>query len=87
MEATTRKKRTIGDIRESKKSGEKMVYTSVPEAEMYEPMLALAREFPEVDVGSYPQSERRQLVIRLRGHDQDRLEAAAARLRELCPGT
>jgi 3-methyl-2-oxobutanoate hydroxymethyltransferase len=31
MEPATRKKRTIGEIRESKKSGEKMVYTSVPD--------------------------------------------------------
>jgi len=31
MEQATRKKRTIGEIRESKKTGEKMVYTSVPD--------------------------------------------------------
>jgi len=31
MEPAQRKKRTIGEIRESKKSGEKMVYTSVPD--------------------------------------------------------
>jgi 3-methyl-2-oxobutanoate hydroxymethyltransferase len=31
MEDAARKKRTINDIRESKKSGEKMVYTSVPD--------------------------------------------------------
>ena len=30
-EAPTRKKRTIGDIRDSKTTGEKMVYTSVPD--------------------------------------------------------
>ena len=30
-EETARKKRTIGDIRDSKKTGEKMVYTSVPD--------------------------------------------------------
>ena len=30
-EAPARKKRTIGEIRESKKTGEKMVYTSVPD--------------------------------------------------------
>lgn len=31
MAATERRKRTIGEIRESKRSGEKMVYTSVPD--------------------------------------------------------
>ena len=31
MEQAVRKKRTIGEIRESKKTGEKMVYTSVPD--------------------------------------------------------
>ena len=31
MEQTVRNKRTIGEIRESKKTGEKMVYTSVPD--------------------------------------------------------
>ncbi|HKR98555.1 MAG TPA: molybdopterin-binding protein [Candidatus Dormibacteraeota bacterium] len=60
-----------------------VIYTSVPEAEMYEPMLRLAREFPDVHIGSYPQSERRQLVIRLSANDQSRLDEAASRLREL----
>lgn len=58
-------------------------YTSVPEAEMYEPMLTLAGEFPDVQLGSYPQTERRELIIRLRGQDAQRLDAAARRLREL----
>ena len=58
-------------------------YRSVPEAEMDGPMRQLAREFPDVIVGSYPQSERRELVIRLRGVDRARVDAAAARLREL----
>src|SRR4051794_34037802 len=31
VEQAVRKKRTIGEIRESKKTGEKMVYTSVPD--------------------------------------------------------
>ena len=62
-----------------------VAYTSVPEAEMYAPMRTLEREFPDVLVGSYPQSERRRLVIRLRGSDEDRVDAAAARLRELRP--
>ena len=58
-------------------------YHSVPEAEMYEPMRTLEREFPDVAAGSYPHMERGELVIRLRGYDSHNVEAAATRLREL----
>ena len=58
-------------------------YRSVPESEMSEPMLVLEAEFPDVTVGSYPQVERRELVIRLRGHEAERVDAAVARLRSL----
>jgi len=58
-------------------------YRSVPESQMYEPMLVLEREFPDVTVGSYPHVEQRELVIRLRGHDAERVDAAVARLRSL----
>jgi nicotinamide-nucleotide amidase len=58
-------------------------YRSVPESEMSEPMLVLEAEFPDVTVGSYPQVERRELVIRLRGREADRVDAAVARLRSL----
>ena len=60
-------------------------YGSVPEAEMDGPMRQLAREFPDVTIGSYPQTELRELVIRLRGTDAQRVNAAATRLRELRP--
>ena len=55
------------------------------EAEFFEPMRLLEREFPDVSVGSYPQTETRQLVIRLRGGDPARVGAAVARLLELRP--
>jgi molybdenum cofactor synthesis domain-containing protein len=58
-------------------------YTSVPEAEMAAPMRQLAGEFPDVIVGSYPQTQRRELVMRLRGLDPKRVAAAAERLRQL----
>ncbi len=58
-------------------------YRSVPESEMYQPMLVLEREFPDITVGSYPHVEQRELVIRLRGHDAARVDAATARLRSL----
>ena len=55
------------------------------EAEFFEPMRTLEREFPEVRVGSYPQTETRQLLIRLRGSDAARVDAAVARLLEMRP--
>ena len=58
-------------------------YSSVPEAEMAAPMRQLASEFPDVAVGSYPQTQRRELVMRLRGMDPQRVAAAAERLRQL----
>jgi len=58
-------------------------YTSVPEAELAGPLGTLEGEFPDVIAGSYPHIERRELVIRLRGLNEDRVAAAAARLREL----
>jgi len=58
-------------------------YRSVPESEMSQPMLVLQAEFPDVTVGSYPQVEQRELVIRLRGREAERVEAAVARLRSL----
>jgi nicotinamide-nucleotide amidase len=62
-------------------------YRSVPEAELYLPLRQLATEFADVAVGSYPQTEARQVIIRLRGLDVRRVEAAAARMLELdCRG-
>jgi molybdenum cofactor synthesis domain-containing protein len=58
-------------------------YSSVPEADMAVPMRQLAEEFPDVAVGSYPQTQRRELVMRLRGLDPQRVAAAAERLRQL----
>jgi hypothetical protein len=50
---------------------------------MSQPMLVLEAEFPDVTVGSYPHVERRELVIRLRGREAERVDAAVARLRSL----
>jgi molybdenum cofactor synthesis domain-containing protein len=55
------------------------------EADFFEPMRTLEREFPDVAVGSYPQTETRQLVIRVRGEDERRVEAAVERLVALRP--
>lgn len=53
------------------------------EADFAEPIALVEREFPEVAVGSYPQQQRSELVIRIRGEDADRVRLAAERLAEL----
>jgi nicotinamide-nucleotide amidase len=58
-------------------------YRGVPEAELYTPMRRLGEEAPDVAVGSYPQTEARQVIIRLRGLDGERVRAAARRMLEL----
>lgn len=55
------------------------------EADFFEAMRTLEKEFPDVSVGSYPQTETRQLVIRVRGGDAQRVDAAVARLLEFRP--
>ncbi len=58
-------------------------YRGVPEAELYTPLRRLAEEFGDVAAGSYPQTELREVIIRLRGLDRARVRAAARRLLEL----
>jgi molybdenum cofactor synthesis domain-containing protein len=60
-------------------------YRGVPEAELYTPMRRLAEEFADVAAGSYPQTEARQVIIRLRGMNAGRVDAAAQRMLELDP--
>jgi molybdenum cofactor synthesis domain-containing protein len=60
-------------------------YRYVVEAEFFEPMRRLEGEFPDVIIGSYPQTETRELVIRARGANAGRVEAALSRMRELRP--
>jgi nicotinamide-nucleotide amidase len=62
-----------------------LAYGFAIEAEFFEPMRTLEREFPDVSVGSYPQTQTRTLVIRLRGADPSRVDAAAQRLVEMRP--
>src|SRR5437879_3301698 len=51
-------------------------YSFAIEAQFFEPMRLLEREFPEVSVGSYPQTETRHLIIRVSGTDPARVDAA-----------
>ena len=60
-----------------------VAFEGIPESEFHASLLALAAEFPEVEAGSYPQPDRRHVIIRLRGGDPARVDAAAARIREL----
>jgi len=60
-------------------------YRHIPEAEFFEPMRRIEGEFPDVAVGSYPQMETRELIIRIRGSSAERVEAALNRMRELRP--
>lgn len=62
-----------------------LVYPYAIEAQFTEPMEELGVLFPDVKVGSYPQSERRELVIRVSGDDAARVAGAAAHLRALRP--
>ncbi|HZS13000.1 MAG TPA: molybdopterin-binding protein [Candidatus Dormibacteraeota bacterium] len=55
------------------------------EAQFFEPMRTLEQEFPEVSVGSYPQTETRRLIIRVSGADPSRVDAAVRRLLEMRP--
>jgi molybdenum cofactor synthesis domain-containing protein len=55
-------------------------YRGVPEADLYPPLRRLAEEFADVAAGSYPQTEARRVIIRLRGLDPDRVHAAAQRM-------
>ncbi|HWF57103.1 MAG TPA: molybdopterin-binding protein [Candidatus Dormibacteraeota bacterium] len=58
-------------------------FQGVPESELYLPMRRLAEEFDDVLAGSYPQTELRQVIVRLRGLDREHVSAAARRLIEL----
>jgi nicotinamide-nucleotide amidase len=61
-------------------------FPGATEADFAAPMERLAREYPDVAVGSYPQQAGRDLVIRLRGEDPERVRAGAERLGQLRVG-
>jgi nicotinamide-nucleotide amidase len=58
-------------------------YRAVPESELYPSLRRLAEEFADVAAGSYPQTEARQVIVRLRGLDRARVEEAARRMVDL----
>jgi nicotinamide-nucleotide amidase len=58
-------------------------YRGVPESELYGPLRRLADDYADVAAGSYPQTETRQVIVRLHGLDRDRVRSAARRMLEL----
>jgi nicotinamide-nucleotide amidase len=60
-------------------------YRGVPESELYGPLRRLAEEYADVPAGSYPQTEARQVIVRLHALDGERVRAAARRMLELDP--
>jgi len=57
-------------------------FTFAVEARFYPLMRELEETFPDVSVGSYPNFETKELVIRVLGADQKRVEAALAIVRD-----
>lgn len=55
------------------------------EAEFWDVLTRLGREFPEVSVGSYPQPDRGHLIIRVAGTDEARVREAAEVVRAGAP--
>ena len=56
-------------------------YRSVPESAFHDVMLELELEFPDVSLGSYPQTDSRELILRASGQQQARVEAALDAIR------
>ena len=57
-------------------------YRLAPESMFYDVMDALEREYPDVSLGSYPQTEARELIIRASGPDPARVDAVLRAVRE-----
>ena len=45
-------------------------------------MQALEREYPDVSLGSYPQTETRQLILRASGPNPERVESVIRAIRD-----
>ena len=60
-------------------------FTFAVEARFYPLMRELEETFPDVSVGSYPNFETKELVIRVLGADQKRVEAALEEIRRRAP--
>ncbi|HYM49689.1 MAG TPA: molybdopterin-binding protein [Candidatus Limnocylindrales bacterium] len=61
-------------------------YRLAPESAFHDVMRRLETEYPDVSLGSYPQSQLGRLVIRASGEDPDRVARAIAAIRAGIPG-
>ena len=57
-------------------------YRLAPESMFHDVMRDLEREYPDVSLGSYPQTETRELILRASGPDADRVEAVMSAIRD-----
>ena len=56
-------------------------YRLAPESMFHDVMQALEQEYPDVSLGSYPQTETRELILRASGPDVDRVDAVITAIR------
>jgi len=57
-------------------------YRLAPESMFHDVMQALEREYPDVSLGSYPQTETRELILRASGPNPQRVESVIRAIRE-----
>jgi len=57
-------------------------YRLAPESMFHDVMKALGEEYPDVSLGSYPQTETRELILRASGPSVERVDAVIAALRD-----
>jgi len=76
------------DIERSYLSGERadvvreLHYRLAPESMFHDVMQTLEAEYPDVSLGSYPQTETRELILRASGPNPERVDAVIAAIRE-----
>ena len=57
-------------------------YRMAPESMFHDVMRDLEREYPDVSLGSYPQTETRELILRASGQNLERVEAVIRAIRD-----
>jgi len=57
-------------------------YRLAPESMFHDVMRDLEREYPDVSLGSYPQTETRELILRASGPNPEQVEAVISAIRE-----
>src|SRR5207244_5567273 len=76
------------DIERSYLSGERadvvreLHYRLAPESMFHDVMQTLEAEYPDVSLGSYPQTETRELILRASGPNPERVDAVIAAIRQ-----